>query len=148
MLTNPTQVSLESDSFLFNPEQAKTLMFTSLVESLLTSNGNVCLESIIGASRPDKSRIFAPEMNKDISCRDYVQSTVRNDVGEADKIDATVEGSLSDEWNTASSQIEESTPKSIFRKVIKQLDSRDRMNLTNSLIVQTTDLLSFRHLTI
>ena len=34
MLTNPTQISLESDSFPFNPEQAKTLMVTSLVESL------------------------------------------------------------------------------------------------------------------
>ena len=41
MLTNPTQVLLESDSFSFNPHQAKTLMVTSLVESLLASNGNV-----------------------------------------------------------------------------------------------------------
>ena len=97
MLTNPTQVSLESDSFPFNPEQAKTLMVISLVESLLASNSNVRSASIIGASRPDQSRIYAPGMNKDIPCRNYVRSTVRNDVGEADKLDATVEGYSTDE---------------------------------------------------
>ena len=66
MLTNPDQVLLESDYFPFNPEQAKTLMVTSLVESLLASNENVRSASIIGASRPDQSRIFAPGMNEDI----------------------------------------------------------------------------------
>ena len=77
-------------------------MVASLVESFLTSNGNVRSASVIGASRPDQSRIFAPGMNKDISSRDYVRSTVRNDVGEADKIDADIQRSLTDEWNTAS----------------------------------------------
>ena len=61
-------------------------MFASLVESFLTSNGNVRSESVIGASWPDQSRIFAPGMNKDISSTDDVQSTVQNDVGEADVI--------------------------------------------------------------
>ena len=121
MLTNPTQVSLGSDYFPFEPEQAKTLMVTSLVESLLASNGNVHSASIIGAIRPDQSRIFTPGMNKEISSRDDVGSTVRNDIGKADKLDATIEGYSDDEWNTASSRIEESTPKTIFRKVIKQL---------------------------
>ena len=41
VLTNPDQVSLESDSFAFNPLKAQTLMAVSLVESFLTSNGNV-----------------------------------------------------------------------------------------------------------
>ena len=122
ILTKPTQMSLESDSFPFDPEQAKTLMVTSLVESLLESNGNVRSTSIIGEIRPDKSRIFYPGMNKDISCRDYAQSIVRNDIVEADKLDATVEGSSTDEWNATSSQIEESTLKCSYRKVIKQLD--------------------------
>ena len=87
-------------------------------------------------------------MNKDISSRDDVRSTVRNDVGRADKLDATVERSSTDEWNTASSPIEESTPESIFCKVVKQLDSRKWMNLANSLSVQTPELVSFRHPTI
>ena len=57
---------------------------------------------------------------------------------------------MTNEWNTASSRIEESTPKSIFCKVkvIKQLDSSNQMNLTNSLRVQTPDLVSIRHPTI
>ena len=63
MMTIHTQVSLESDSFPFDPLQAKTLMVTSLVESLLASNGNVLSASIIGASWPNQSRIFAPGMN-------------------------------------------------------------------------------------
>ena len=53
MLTNTDQMLLESDYFLFDPLQAKTLMVASLVESFLTSNGNVRSASIIGASRPD-----------------------------------------------------------------------------------------------
>ena len=145
MLTNTTQVLLKSESFMFDPHHAKTLMVTSLVESLLASNGNVRSASIIGASRTDQSRIFSPEMNEDISSRYDVRSIVRNDVDEADKLGATVEGSSTHEWNTAFSRIEESTPKSIFHKVIKQLDSSNRMNLTNYLSVQTPELVSFKH---
>ena len=68
--------------------------------------------------------------------------------GVGDRSGATAEGSLTDEWNTASSRIEESTLKSIFRKGIKQIDLSNQMNLTNSLSVQTPDLVSFRHPTI
>ena len=67
MLTNPDQLSLESDSFPFDPLQAKTLMVTYLVESFLSSNENVRSASIIGASRLNQSRIFAPGMNEDNS---------------------------------------------------------------------------------
>ena len=148
MLTNPDQVLLKSDSFPFDPLQAKTLMVTSLVESFLASNGNVRSESIIGSSRPNRSRIIAPGMNEDISSRDDVRSTVQNDVDKADKVDAAVERSSTNEWNTASSRIEESTPESIFRKVVKQFDSSEQMNLANSLSVQTPELVSFRHPTI
>ena len=41
VLTNPDQVSLKCDSFLFNPLKAQTLMVASLVKPFLTSNGNV-----------------------------------------------------------------------------------------------------------
>ena len=123
-------------------------MVTSLVESLLRSNGNIRSASILVASRTNQSRIFAPGMHKDIYGRYDVQSTVRNDVGEANKIDTTVDGPTTDEWNTASSQIEESTPKNIFRKGIKKLDSSNWMKLTNSLRVQTPDLTYFRDPTI
>ena len=97
MLTNPTQVLLESDYFPFDPEQANTTMVTSLVEALLTSNGNIRSASILGASRTNQSRIVAPGMHKYISSRDDIRSTVRNDVGEADKLDTTVDGYSTDE---------------------------------------------------
>ena len=87
-------------------------------------------------------------MHKDIFGRDYVRSTVHSDVREANKLDATVDGSSTDEENTASSQMEESTPNSIFRKGIKKLDSSYRMNLANFLLFQTIDLVCFRDPTI
>ena len=97
MLTKPTQFSLDIDFFPFDPDQAKTLMVTSLVESLMASNGSVLSASIIEASRPNQSRIFTPGMNEDISSKDDVRSTVQNDVGEADKLDTTVQKSSTDE---------------------------------------------------
>ena len=84
-------------------------------------------------------------MNEDISSIYDVRSTVRNDVGEADKLDATVERSSTDEWKTASSQSIGGTPESIFRKVVKKLDSSERMNLAKSLSVQTPELVLLRH---
>ena len=122
VLTNPDEVTLRTDYFLFDPLKAQTLMVASLVEPFLTSNGNVRSASIIGASCPDQSRIIAPGMNEDISSRDDVRSTVRNDVGKADKLDAVVQRSLNDEWNMASSRIEERSPESIFCKFFEQLN--------------------------
>ena len=120
-------------------------MVAPLDEPFLASNGNVRSEIVIGASRPDQSRIIAPGMNEDISSRDDVRSTVRNDVGEADKLDAAVQRSSADEWNTASLRIVEGSPESIFRKRVEQFDSSEWMNLGNSLSVHTPDLVSFRH---
>ena len=80
-------------------------MVTSLIEALLASNGNIRSASILGANRTNQIRIFAPGMHEDISGRDDVRSTVRNDVGETDKLDATVDGSTTNERNTASSRI-------------------------------------------
>ena len=50
---------------------------------------------------------------------------------------------MTDEQNTASSKIGECTPKSIFLKEIKKLDSISQMNLANSVPVKTPDLVSF-----
>ena len=120
-------------------------MVASLVKHYLTSNRNVRSAIIIGEIRPDQSRIIAPGMNEDISSRNDVWSTVRNDVGEADKLDAAVQQSSTDEWNTASLKIEEGSPESIFRKVVEQFDSIERINLANSLSVQTPELVLLRH---
>ena len=87
-------------------------------------------------------------MHEDISGRDNVRSTVRNDVRIANKIYTNVEGFTTDERNTASLQIVECTPKSIFVKDIKEFDSSSKMNLTNSVPVKNPDLVSFRDPTI
>ena len=148
MITNPRQISLKGDSFPFDKEQAQTLMLTSLLEALLARNRDIGTTSILGASRTNQNRIFAPGTHEDIYGRDNVQSTVRNDVREADKLDTTVYGPTTDERNTASSQIVECTPESIFCKEIKKLDSSSLMNLENSVRVKTPDLVSFRDPTI
>ena len=77
-------------------------MVVPLNEPFLASDEEVRSTSIIGASRPDQSRIIAPGVNEDISSRDDVRSTVRSDVGKAEKLNAAVQKSSSDEWNTAS----------------------------------------------
>ena len=91
VLTKSGQLTLESDSFSFNPLKAETLMVAPFNEPFLEIDGDVRLTSILGASRPNQSRIVAPGMNKDILSRNNVQSTVRSDVGEADKLDTAVQ---------------------------------------------------------
>ena len=84
-------------------------------------------------------------MNEDILSREDVWSTVQSDVGEADKLDAAVQQSSSDKWNAAPSQIVEGSPKGIFCEIVKKSDSSKRMNLANSLGVQTPELVLLRH---
>ena len=76
--------------FSFDPLKAETLMVAPLNEPFLASDGDVRLKSILGASRPDQSRIVAPWMNEDISSRNDVRSTARSDVSEAVKLDTAV----------------------------------------------------------
>ena len=145
VLTNSSEMTLKSDYFPFGPLKAQTLMITPLTEPFLTSDGEVRSTSVIGASRPDHSRIIAPVMNEDIPSRDDVQSTVQSDVGESDKLDTTVQISSSNKWNAAPSIIVEGSPKSIFLEIIEKFDSSERMNFANSLGVQTPKLVLLRH---
>ena len=139
-------MSLKGDSFPFDKKEAPTLVLAPFVETFLTRNQHICTASIVGASRPNHSRIFPPGMHKYILSGNNVQSTVRSDVRIADKLDTTVEAFTTDKRNTASSRIIESAPKSIFIKESKQFDSSSKMNLANSVPVKTPDLVSFRDL--
>ena len=141
-------MSLKVDSFPFDKEETQTLMLISFVETFMARNRNIRTTSIVGARRPKYNCIFSPVMHKDISGRDNVQSTVRNDVRIADKLDTTVEGYTTDERNSAYSRIVEYTPKSIFVKEIKEFDSSSKMNLANSVPVKTPYLISFRDPTV
>ena len=85
---NSGKLTLERDYFPFNPLKAETLMIAPLNEPFLASDGDISLASIIGASIPDQNRIIAPGMNEYISSIYDVRSTFRNDVGEANKLDA------------------------------------------------------------
>ena len=121
-------------------------MVAPLNEPFLESDGDVRSTSIIGESRPDQSRIVAPGMNEDISSRNDVRSTVRSYVGEADKMDTAVQRSSSDKWDTAPLRIVEVSSKGIFPEIVEKSDSSERMNLANSLGVQTPKLVLIRHM--
>ena len=123
VLKNYGELTIKSDYFPFNPIKAEMLMVAPLDEPFLASDGNVRLANIIGASRPDQSRIISPGMNEDISSRYDVRSTVRSDAGEADTPDAAVHQYFSNEWNAALLQIVEGIPKSIFREIFEKSDS-------------------------
>ena len=45
----------------------------------------------------------------------------------------------------APSRIEEGSPKRIFTEIVEESNSRERMNLANTLGVHTPNLVSFRH---
>ena len=65
-------MSLKGDSFLFDKEETPTLMLTSFVEAFLTRNWHICTTSIVGARKPNHSRIVSPGMHGDISGGDNV----------------------------------------------------------------------------
>ena len=96
-------MSLKGDSFTLDKKEASTLMLTPFVEAILTHNQNICTTSIVGARRPNHSRIFSPGMHEDISGGDNVRSTVRSDFRIADKLETTIEAFTTDKMNTASS---------------------------------------------
>ena len=131
--------------FAFDPLKAQTLVISHLTEPFLASDRDVRTTSVIGDIRPNHSRIGTPFINKDIWSRDDVLSSVRSDVGELNKLDTAVQKSSTDKRNTAPSQIEEGSLKSIFPEIVEESNPSKRMNLTNSLGVQTPKLVSFRH---
>ena len=83
-------------------------------------------------------------MNKYTWSRDDALS-VWSDVSEADKLDTDVQRSSTDERNMAPSRIEEGSLESILPKIVKESNLSERMNLENSVLVQTPKFVSFRH---
>ena len=119
-------------------------MFTPFIEAFLTRNGHIRMAGIIRTSRPNHNRILTPGMNEDILSGNNVTTTVRSDVRVAEKLDTTVQAFMSNKRNTESLGIIESAPKSIFIKESEQFDSSGRMNLANSVPVESPDFVSFR----
>ena len=63
----------------------------------------------------------------------------------ADKLDNFVQRSPTNEGNTESLQIEEESLESIFSKIVKESNSSKRMNLANSLSIESPKLVHFGH---
>ena len=124
-------MTLKSNSFAFDPLKAQTLVISHLTEPFLASDRDVRTTSVIGDNRPNHSGIGNPFMNKDIWSRNDVLSSVGSDVDELDKLDTTVQRSSIDKRNTAPSQIEEGSLKSIFPEIVEESNSSERMNLAN-----------------
>ena len=100
--------------------------------------------SEIEDSRKDHGRIGTPFMNKSIWIVDD-NFSVRSDVVEENKLDASVQRSSINERNTASSQIEEESLKSVFSKSVEESKSSGQMNLASSAIIHPPKLVSFGH---
>ena len=143
VLTDSSKMVLKSDLFPLNPPKSQTLVIASQNEPFLSCNRNVRASSEIGNSRIDHGRIGTPVMKKNWSV--YDNFSVRSDRGEADKLDTSVQQYLTNESNTASLQIEEESLKSVFYKIVEESNSSERMNLTNSAIIEPPKIVSFRH---
>ena len=99
---------------------------------------------MIGPTCSNYTSIGIQLTNNDISSGDDVLSTVQSDIGEADKLGTVVQRSSIDKSNTATSRIEEGSPKSIFTEIVEESNLSKHMNLANSLGVHTPKLVSFR----
>ena len=144
VLTDSSEMILKSDSFPFNLLKSKTLIIAPLTEPFLTCDRDVHALSVIGDSIPEHGRIGTPLVNKKIWSGDD-NFSVRSDISEADKFDTAVQKSSTDERNTESSRIEEGSLESICPKIIKESNSSERINLANSLSIETPKLVSFGH---
>ena len=111
VLTDSSKMILKSDTFPLDSFKSQTLMIASQNEPTLSCDRIVRASSEIGDSRIDHGRIGTPIMNKNIWSVDD-NFSVRSDVGEANKLDTSVQQSPTNERNTASTQIEEESLKS------------------------------------
>ena len=66
-------------------------------------------------------------------------------MGKADKLDTIVQRSPTNENNTESLRIEEESLESVFSKIFEELNSSERMNLANSLGIESPKLVHFGH---
>ena len=144
VLADSSKMILKTDSFPLNPLKSKMLVIAPPTEPFLSSDMDVYASIEIGDIRPEHGRIGTPFVNKNIWSEDE-NFSVRSDVGESNILDTSVQRSLTNERNTASSGIEEVSLESIFPNIIKELNSSKRTNLVKSLSIETPKLVSFGH---
>ena len=143
-LTDSSMMILKTDTFPLDPFKSQTLLIASQNKPMLTCNRIVRALSDIGNSRIDHVRIGIPIVNKKIWNKDD-NFRVKIDVDEEDKLETIVQRSPTNKGNTAFSRIEEESLESIISKIVKESNSSERMNLANSLIIETPKLVHFGH---
>ena len=111
---------------------------------MLSCNRIVRASSEIRKSRIDYGRIGTPIVNKKVWGVDD-NFSVQSDVGKADKLDTSVQGSLTKESHTASPRIKEESLKSVFSKIVEESKSSEQMNLTKSSSIESPKLVPFGH---
>ena len=83
-------------------------------------------------------------MNKKI-VREDDNFRVKIDVDEVDKLDTILQQSTTNKGSTTSPRIKEESLESIFSKIVEESNSSKRMNLANSLSIDTPKLVHFEH---
>ena len=122
-----------------DPFKSQTLVIASQNEPTLSCNSILRALSDIGNSRKDRGRIGTPIVNKKIRSEDK-NFRVKIDVDKVDKLNTIVQRYRTNEGNTASPRIEEEILESIFSKIVKESNSSKRINLANSLSIETPKL--------
>ena len=144
VLTDSNKIIFKTDTFPLNPLKSQTLVIASQDESTLSSNRIVRTSSDIGNSRIYHGRIGTPIVNKNIWSVDD-NLNVRSDLGKSYKLNTIVQRSPTNEWNTASPQIEEESLESVFSKIVEESNSSEWMNLANSLGIESPKIVHFGH---
>ena len=101
VLADSSKMILKSDTFPLDSFKSQTLMITSQNEPTLSCKRIVRASIEIGDSRIDDGKISTPIMNKNIWSVDD-NFSVRSDVGEANKLDTSIQRSPTNERNMAS----------------------------------------------
>ena len=119
-------------------------MIASQNEPTLSCNSIVRASSDAGNSRIDHGRIVTPIVNKKIWNEDE-KFRVKIDVDEAEKLETIFQRSPTNKGNMESLRIEEESLESIFSKIVKESNSSERMNLTNSASIEIPKIVHFGH---
>ena len=149
ILTNYSKQLFETNTFQVNLLQSETLVIGPQDESVKITNRIISKPSDSrNIHRNRISRIYTPGVNKDIWS---VIDTTLNGLSctdKVDKFDTLIHGSMTQERNLESSRIKEVDVKSIFPELGTELDSRVRVNLTNSVLGGSPKFIRFGHPTV
>ena len=144
VLTDSSKMIFRTDTFPINPFMSRTLVIALQDKSTLSCNRIVRASSDIGKSRIYHGRIGTPIVNKKIWSVDD-NFSVRSDVDKADKLDTIVQKYPTNESNRAYPRIEEESLESVFSKIVEESNLSKRMNLANSLSIESPKLVHFGH---